>query len=122
MIQHAHPRRHTAMPSSSGNPSNAVVSIPTRALRWNATLLGIAMTLAAAGGLQAQKISVSMHENAPDSGAFLVPREQYDVGNAKVRSRDKTATLLLTDTTLVLQLTQREMDRIETGVTEAKAE
>ena len=110
------------MPSHSGNPSNEVVSIPARVLRWNATLLGIAMSLVAAGGLQAQKISVSIHESAPDSVSFLVPREQYDVADAKVRSRDKSVALLLTDTTLVLQLSQRGMDRIETGVSDSKSE
>jgi hypothetical protein len=108
------------MPTHSGNPFTALVSIPTHALRPNAMLLGLAMTLAAATSAGAQTISISAHEDAPDSVAFIVPREQYDVANAKVRSRDKTVTLLLTDTTLVLQLSQRGMDRVESGVSEAK--
>ena len=110
------------MPSQSGNQSYAVLSIRVRPVRWNAAMFGVAMSLIVANGLQAQKISISMHENAPDSVAFIVPREQYDVANAKVRSRDKSVTLLLTDTTLVLQLSQRGMDRVETGVSDAKSE
>lgn len=108
------------MTSHSGNPANAVVSIPARLVRLNATVLGLVMSLAVARGAQAQKVSISVHEDAPDSVSFIVPREQYDVANAKVRSRDKSVTLLLTDTTLVLQLSQRGMDRLETGVSEAK--
>ena len=74
--------------------------------------LGSAFALGTASVAQAQ-ISVSMHENVPDSIACIVPRQQYDVANAKVRSRDRNVTLLLTDTTLVLQLSQRGMDHIE---------
>ncbi|HEV7990905.1 MAG TPA: hypothetical protein VGP25_03725 [Gemmatimonadaceae bacterium] len=81
------------------------------------------MSLIAVDSVHAQKkISISVHEDAPDSVTFIVPREQYDVANAKVRSRDRSVTLLLTDTTLVLQLSQRGMDRVETGVSEAKSD
>jgi len=108
------------MPSHSGNPTGARVSILTRTMRWNAALLGLTMSLVAASGLQAQKISVSIHDDAADSVAFIVPRLEYDVANAKVRSRDKTVSLLLTDTTLVLQLSERGMDRLETDVSETR--
>jgi hypothetical protein len=110
------------MPALSGNPIRAELSIPARRVWWNAAVFGLAMTFAASSSASAQKISVSAHENAPDSVAFIVPREQYDVANAKVRSRDKTVTLLLTDTTLVLQLSQRGMDRVRSEVSEPKTD
>ena len=110
------------MPLPSDNPIVSAQSILVRGARRNAAIVGVLMSLLAVNVLQAQKISVSVHEDAPDSVAFIVPRQEYDVANAKVRSRDKTVSLLLTDTTLVLQLSQRGMDRVETEVSEAKRE
>jgi hypothetical protein len=97
-------------------------SSPAHLLRLNAVVIALVMTLATPSSATAQKIAISAHENAPDSVAFIVPRERYDVANAKVRSRDKSVTLLLTDTTLVLQLSQRGMDRVEREVSEPKTD
>jgi hypothetical protein len=110
------------MPSHAGHPSRAAEFLPSRLLRLNASLLGLVMTLAVASEGRAQKISVSVNESSPDSVEFIVPREQYDVANAKVRSRDKSVILLLTDTTLVLQLSQRGMDRLESEVSRPKSD
>jgi hypothetical protein len=110
------------MRTHPGNPNRSALSLRARLMRANATPLVLAMTLAAATPARAQKISISAHENAPDSVSFIVPREQYDVANAKVRSRDKSVTLLLTDTTLVLQLSQRGMDRVRSEVSQPKTD
>ncbi|MEO8563278.1 MAG: hypothetical protein ABI601_14435 [bacterium] len=110
------------MRTHSGNPSDAVESIPTR---WSLShaALGLALTLSLVfvSDAGAQQVSISVHESA-DSAAFIVPRAQYDIANAKVRSRDKSVALLLTDTTLVLQLTQRGMDRMDAEIRDSKGD
>jgi hypothetical protein len=111
------------MRTPSRYPSNAAMSIPTRWARIHALTVGTALTLSLAAASDARaQVSISVHENAPDSVAFIVPRERYDVAEAKVRSRDKSVALLLMDTTLVLQLSQRDMDKLDTAVRDPKAD
>ena len=70
-----------------------------------------ALLLAAAPPATAQ-LQVSARVPAPDSVAWVVAREPLGVADATLRNRDRTVAVLLNDTTIVLQLTDRGLDRI----------
>ena len=70
-----------------------------------------ALLLAAAAPATAQ-LQVSARVPAPDSVAWVVAREPLGVADATLRNRDRTVAVLLNDTTIVLQLTDRGLDRI----------
>jgi hypothetical protein len=74
-------------------------------------LAGAALMLGTAATAQAQ-LQVSAHVNAPDSVAWVVRRQPLGVAEATLRNRDRTVAVLLNDTTIVLQLTDRGLDRI----------
>jgi hypothetical protein len=73
----------------------------------------IALALALAAPLRAQQ-SGSMHVNVhvPDSIAHVVDREASDQARFAIVSRDGSATLLLMDTTIVAQMTDRGLARM----------
>jgi len=73
----------------------------------------IALALAVAAPLSAQE-SGSMHVNVhvPDSVAHVVERESADHARFAIVSRDRAATLLLMDTTIVAQMTDRGLARM----------
>jgi len=70
-----------------------------------------ALLFAAAAPATAQ-LQVSARVPAPDSVAWVVAREPLGVADATLRNRDRTVAVLLNDTTIVLQLTDRGLDRI----------
>jgi hypothetical protein len=76
-------------------------------------LPSIALALAIAGPLSAQQ-SGSMHVNVhvPDSIAHVVDRENVGRARFAIVSRDGASTLLLMDTTIVAQMTDRGLARM----------
>ena len=74
-----------------------------------------ALLLAAAPRSSAQT-SVSMHADAPDSVSWVVPRQPLGVADATLRTTDRRVAVLLMDTTLVLQLTDRGLDQMSDDV------
>src|SRR6476661_10832965 len=81
-------------------------------LRLRALAAGGAGVLLAAATPAAAQVQVSARVTAPDSVAWVVPREPLGIADATLRSRDRTVAVLLNDTTVVLQLTDRGLDRI----------
>ena len=77
-----------------------------------AALAGSAGLLLAASSPAAAQLQVSMHVNAPDSVAWVVSRQPLGIAEATLRSRDRAVAVLLNDTTVVLQLTDRGLDQI----------
>jgi hypothetical protein len=73
----------------------------------------IALALAVAAPLSAQE-SGSMHVNVhvPDSVAHVVERQSAEHARFAIVSRDGAATLLLMDTTIVAQMTDRGLARM----------
>jgi hypothetical protein len=73
----------------------------------------VALALAVAAPLSAQE-SGSMHVNihVPDSVAHVVDRQSADRAHFAIVSRDGAATLLLMDTTIVAQMTDRGLARM----------
>jgi len=73
----------------------------------------IALALAIAAPLTAQETG-SMHVNVhvPDSVAHVVDRQTADNARFAIVSRDGAATLLLMDTTIVAQMTDRGLARM----------
>lgn len=73
----------------------------------------IALALAVAAPLSAQE-SGSMHVNVhvPDSVAHIVERQSAEHAKFAIVSRDGAATLLLMDTTIVAQMTDRGLARM----------
>lgn len=73
----------------------------------------IALALAVAAPLRAQE-SGSMHVNVhvPDSVAHVVDRQSTEHAHFAIVSRDGAATLLLMDTTIVAQMTDRGLARM----------
>ena len=78
---------------------------------FRARAAGVGLLLATAAPATAQ-LQVSARVHAPDSVAWVVPREPLGIADATLRNRDRTVAVLLNDTTLVLQLTDRGLDRI----------
>jgi hypothetical protein len=81
-------------------------------------LPSIALALAVAAPLGAQN-SASMHVNihVPDSVAHVVDRQSTDHSLFAIVSRDGSATLLLMDTTIVAQMTDRGLARMNSHET-----
>jgi hypothetical protein len=78
-----------------------------------AQLSSIALVLVVAAPLSAQH-SESMHVNVhvPDSVAHVVDRKSADQARFAIVSRDGQSTLLLMDTTIVAQMTDRGLARM----------
>jgi hypothetical protein len=77
------------------------------------------LTLALSGALLsvasrpgAAQHSITVKADAPDSVAWIVPRQPLGVAEATLRTRDRHAAVLLNDTTLVLQLTDRGLANV----------
>jgi hypothetical protein len=83
----------------------------TRLLPLVVAVLGASPVGIAARPAAAQH-NVSIRADAPDSVSWIVRRQPPDLAEAALRSRDRHVALLLTDTTLVLQLTDLGLDHI----------
>jgi hypothetical protein len=81
-------------------------------------LPSIALALAVAAPLGAQD-AASMHVNVhvPDSVAHVVDRQSAEHAHFAIVSRDGAATLLLMDTTIVAQMTDRGLARMNSHET-----
>jgi hypothetical protein len=77
-----------------------------------AAVAGAASLLLATASPAAAQLQVSAHVNAPDSVAWIVSRQPLGIADATLRSRDRTVAVLLNDTTIVLQLTDRGLDQV----------
>ena len=81
-----------------------------RRLITSAPVLFIAVSTSVARGQDSTTIHVSVH--VPDSVAHVVDREQPNQAHFYIVSRDGQAQLLLMDTTIVAQMTDRGLARI----------
>ena len=91
-------------------------------LRGNAVRVLAAAVLALLGALPSgaqgnHRISV----HADDSVSFIVPRRPPASGEASLRTTDRRAALILRDTVVVLQLTDRGMDELFDGDTATRS-
>src|SRR5215203_5690063 len=77
--------------------------------------LAAALLLGAAPGAPAQT-KISVHADAPDSISWIVPRQPPGVADATLRTTDRRVAVLLMDTTLVLQLTDRGLDQMSDDI------
>jgi hypothetical protein len=68
--------------------------------------------LVAAASPAAAQLKVSAHVNAPDSVAWVISRQPLGIAEATLRSRDRAFAVLLNDTTVVLQMTDRGLDEV----------
>ena len=75
--------------------------------------LAAALLLGAAPAASGQT-SISVH--APDSISWIVPRQPPGVAEATLRTTDRRVAVLLMDTTLVLQLTDRGLDQMSDDI------
>ena len=55
---------------------------------------------------------VTMHADARDSVSWIVPRAQLGDAESALRTRDRSAALLLMDSTIVLQFTNRGLEDV----------
>ena len=85
----------------------------TRPIPLLAPIAFASLLLGAAPRSSAQT-SISVH--APDSVSWVVPRQPLGVAEATLRTIDRGVAVLLMDTTLVLQLTDRGLDRMSDDV------
>jgi hypothetical protein len=74
-------------------------------VRHSSMVVAIALVPSMARGQDSTTIRVSIH--VPDSVAHIVDRERPDVARLSIVSRDGKAQLLLMDTTIVAQMTDR---------------
>jgi hypothetical protein len=72
------------------------------------TLAAVVLVLGAAAPASAQKQTMTV--NAADSLSFIVPRRAPLESESSLRTRDRKVALVLRDTVVVLQLTDRGMD------------
>lgn len=79
-------------------------SLPRRTLLLTAGLLALATRPAAAQRRHA------LHADAADSTSWIMARLPARAADASLRTRDRQAELLLTDTALVIQFTDRGLD------------
>jgi hypothetical protein len=86
------------------------MSSPTRRLAPLATALAVGLVLAARPATAQGQ--VAMRTAAADSVATVVRRQPVEGANATLRTRDRHVALLLTDTTVVLQFTDRGLDHM----------
>jgi hypothetical protein len=88
----------------------------TRSIRTAVPLgLAAALLLGAVSRASAQT-SISVHADAPDSVSWVVPRQPLGVADVTLRTTDRRVAVLLMDTTLVLQLTDRGLDQMSDDV------
>lgn len=76
-----------------------------------AALAGAGLLLATAMPATAQR-QVSAHVTAPDSVAWVVARQPIGIAEATLRSRDRGFAVLLNDTTVVFQMTDRGLEEV----------
>ena len=77
--------------------------------------LAAALLLTAASGSRAQT-RISAHADAPDSVSWVVPRLPLGVAEATLRTTDRRVAVLLADSTLVLQMTDRGLDQMSDDI------
>jgi hypothetical protein len=85
------------------------MSIPVRRL---AVLAVVSAALVLAARPAAAQSRVAIRSEAGDSVAWVVRRQPLDEADAALRTRDRHVALLLTDTTVVLQFTERGLDHV----------
>lgn len=86
--------------------------------RHRLALAAAALTLAAAAAMpldaqRAKEGGISIHADAPDSAARIVPRQWEEGAEAAIRTRDRRVALLLLDSSVVLQLTDRGLREVQ---------
>lgn len=81
----------------------------------NVAAMALALLAAVATPAVAQN-GGGLNVNVPDSVAHIVPRTNPAVGAYAITTKDGTGTLVLMDTTIVAQLTERGMERIRSRV------
>jgi hypothetical protein len=86
------------------------VSYPIRRLAPLAAVLAVGLALAARP-VAAQR-PLALRADAGDSVATIVRRQPPEDAAATLRTRDRHVALLLTDTTVVLQFTDRGLDHV----------
>lgn len=80
-------------------------------LKYIASIAGLSIASSAAVGAQdTTSLHVTVH--VPDSIAHVVDRESADRARFSIVSKDRQATLLLMDTTIVAQMTDRGLARM----------
>jgi hypothetical protein len=92
------------------------MSIPIRRLIPLATVMAVALALVAHPA--AAQRQLTLRADAADSVAAVVRRQPVDGANAALRTRDRHVALLLSDTTVVLQFTDRGLDHVRTQLSE----
>ncbi len=80
-----------------------------------ALVLGAAPTLLASTPAAAQR-GLSMHAETNDSTTRVVPRVPLSYADASLRTRDRQVALLLTNTDVVLQLTDRGLSGVSADI------
>jgi hypothetical protein len=92
------------------------MSIAIRRLAPLSAVLAVALALAARPA--AAQRPVAVRTSAADSVATVVRRQLAEDASATLRTRDRRVALLLTDTTVVLQLTDRGLNQMRTQLSE----
>ena len=92
------------------------MSTPIRRLALLAAVLTVGLALAARPAAAQRQLALGT--KAADSVATVVRRQSVEDASATLRTRDRHVALLLTDTTVVLQFTDRGLDHVRTQVSE----
>ena len=90
--------------------------LPIRRLAPLAALIAVGLTLAARPA--AAQRQLALRADAADSVAAVVSRQSADGAIATLRTRDRHVALLLSDTTVVLQFTDRGLDHVTTQLSD----
>ena len=107
---------------SSGTPATRFLSIPARGWTRCAQLLTGAFALAALGAPPARaQVSISVHADTPDS-AWIVDRLPLDASRTVLQNRSRGVAILLMDSTLVFQFTDRGLDDMDHDIKNAPAQ
>jgi len=104
---------------SSGKSLARLLSIPTRRTPIALALAG-ACALAAIEVPAARAQTISIHADKPDS-AWIVSRLPLDASKTTLQNRSKSVAILLMDTTLVFQFTDRGLDEMDHDIKNAPA-
>src|SRR3954466_767070 len=93
---------------SSGKSRNRLLSTPARRFTRHTLVAAGALAFATieAPAARAQSVSISVHSGAPDS-AWIVSRLPLSASSTTLQNRSKSVVILLMDTTLVFQFTDR---------------
>jgi hypothetical protein len=86
------------------------MSIPVRRPAALVALVAAALVLAARPA--AGQSQITLRGEAADSVSWVVRRQPLDQADAALRTRDRHVALLLTDTAVVLQFTERGLDHV----------